>query len=193
MTTPKSNFVFLVLQDSSVIGVLEFMRQTLGGTWSGPPHVTLQGPLPEKVTSERIENIRKILRNDMVLLANPGYFETPGKAVFFYSATSPNMRKVWYKPDYPIEKYGFNPHVTLYEGPEIDRVRRAAEFLRREPVEMICRNFDITAYVSKQQEMFPEQPVEPDEFAIQRLAWIGKIGSSFRARFMAAVNGRASK
>jgi hypothetical protein len=188
MSDQKSNFLFIVFRDPTAVGMLDFFYQALGGVGHLSPHITIQGPFPGRVTRKQISEAEKSLRGDTMLIANPGYFENNGRVVFFYRVSSEHLKRTWNKPDYPIQSYGFNPHVTVYEGTELERVKRAIQFLKREPIEFLCRDFDVVPYVSKQTELFPLEETLPDDSAIQKLAWKGKIGSSFRTRFMAAIN-----
>ena len=191
MTNSKSNFVFIVFKDSFVLGIIDFLRTALGGKISDQPHITIQGPLPERVTAEKIDGVKRALGKDEILLANPKCFEFGSNIVLYMSATSAHMASVWNKPDYPIDKFGFNPHVTIYEGTNKEKVHAAIRFLKREPIELICRDFDVMPYVSKQIEMFATKVTPADEFAFQRLLSHGKVGSTFRARFLAALNSAA--
>jgi hypothetical protein len=188
MTKSGSNFLFIVLKDPFVLGIIDFLQTTIGNASKVQPHITIQGPLSDTVTADRINSVRRVLREDEILLANPSCFEGDHGVVLYMSATSKHMESVWNKPDYPISEFGFNPHITIYEGTDKIRVRSAIKFLKREPIELICRDFDVIPYVSKQVEMFPSDLTHPDNCAFEKLLARGKVGSTFRARFLAAVN-----
>lgn len=192
MTNSKSNFLFIVFKDPFVLGIIQFLRMALGSRINDQPHITIQGPFSDRITAERVAVVKRALCRDEILLANPKCFESGSKIVLYMSATSAHMANVWNKPDYPIEKFGFNPHVTIYEGLDKRKVHTAIRFLAREPIELICREFDVVPYVSKQMEMFAATETPSDEFAFQRLLSRGKVGSTFRARFLAALNSPAT-
>lgn len=183
-------FVFIVFNDPEVVGVVDFLAGALNGKiWRQPPHLTIQGPYKDKPSALDLRQIENRLAGDELLIANPGIFETPRGAAVFLRVSSPNLRSVWNKPDFPIATHGFNPHLTLYEGPDRKRARCAYEFLRsgRHRIELICRDFAVVPYTSKQMELFPMEGAKGDEEAVQRLIWLGKVSSSFRAAFLMAI------
>lgn len=185
----KRNFVFVVFNDPDVVGVIEFLSSVLSfGRSSVRPHLTIQGPYEEKVGIDSIEGIKRRLREDVFFIGNPGSFETPNGVALFLRATSENLEKVWDKPDFPAKKYGFNPHITIYEGADRLRVERALEYLKKNRVELLCRDFDVVQYVPKQLDMFPLDSVRGNENAISALMAKGRISPSFRAGFISAVN-----
>ncbi|WP_141400863.1 2'-5' RNA ligase family protein [Pseudoxanthomonas wuyuanensis] len=189
----SSHFVFIVFDDPYVVGVLDFLVEALNGRrWQQPPHLTIQGPLPERPTATAIEHIDKTLGGTQLLIANPGIFETMSGAAVYLRVENESLRRVWNKPDYPIEKYGFNPHITLYDGPDVEMAQRAHRFLRsgKHRVELLCDQYSVVPYVSKQIELFPRDDVVGDEKAIQRMIASGKVGSAFRASFMAEISKR---
>jgi hypothetical protein len=184
----RQNFLFVVFRDPVVVGAIQFLSSTLGAPVASLPHLTIQGPFEEKVGMSRVASIKKKLRDDIFFIGNPGSFKTKNGSVLFLRVSSDNLKHVWDKPDYPIEKFGFNPHVTLYEGPDDLRVDRALAFLKRYHLELLCRDFDVVQYVPKQSDFFPDLGAQPDEHAISKLISRGRLSSSFRSSFMAAVN-----
>lgn len=189
------HFVFIVFDDPYVVGVLDFLCETLNGRrWRQLPHLTIQGPLHERPSAAHLRAIEIALEGEPMLIANPGMFPTPKGAAIFLRVESPGLRRVWNKPDFPIDKFGFNPHLTLYDGPDIAKAERAFRFLSsgKHRVELMCRDYSIVPYTAKQLEMFPRDEVAGDVGAIQRLIASGKVSSSFRASFMAAINDTSS-
>ncbi|MCF7220762.1 2'-5' RNA ligase family protein [Marilutibacter chinensis] len=183
------HFIFIVFDDPHVVGVLDFLAEALNGRrWRTPPHLTIQGPFSEKPTAGDIQSIKDRLNDDALLIANPGIFKTRLGSAVYLRVESPNLKKVWNKPDFPIEKYGFNPHLTLYDGPNIKRVISAHNFLKKNRIELICRNYSVIPYVSKQMDLFPAKGADGDTNAVQKLITLGKVSSSFRAAFMQAIS-----
>lgn len=173
-----------------MVGVLDFLAEALNGKrWVHPPHLTIQGPFSDRPTGGQIEGISAKLKNDTFLIANPGLFRTRKGVALYLRVQSDNLHRVWNKPDFPIEKFGFNPHITLYDGPDVEKTQRAFDFLKsgRHRIELICREFSVAPYTSKQLEMFPANGVEGDDNALERLIGAGKVTSSFRASFLSAV------
>lgn len=185
----KRHFVFVVFNDPVVVGVIDFLSSVLNGSrLSERPHLTIQGPFEDKVSLEAISSIKRRLGDDTFFIGNPGFFETDRGVALFLKVHSQNLEKVWNKPDYPVSVYGRNPHITIYEGKDISRAKRACDYLKRHRVELLCRDFDVVQYVPKQMDMFPLTSVPGDENAISIMMGRGKLGPSFRSTFMATVN-----
>jgi hypothetical protein len=72
--------------------------------------------------------------------------------------SSTPLKKIWWKPDFPIEKYGFNPHVTLFKGRESVLADEILKFLKHEDIALLCHDFRLTPYAAKQADMFPVEP-----------------------------------
>lgn len=184
----QRNFVFVVFDDPLVVGVLDFLHSAMmGAPLRLRPHITIQGPFGGKVGAEKIRKIASVLKEDVFLIGNPGVFWGEVSTLFF-RVQSENLARVWLKPDFPTNKYGFNPHVTVYEGSDTELVKRAYDFLKKNRVELICREFSVVQYVPKQMDMFPNEGADGDDDALSKFIAKGSIPSSFRAKFLAAVN-----
>lgn len=182
------SFVFVVFNDPLLLGIIEYLRNVFEVPADGlPPHLTIQGPLTEPATSDQIRHIQSVLAGEEFFIGNAGSFPTKKGVAFFLRVSCPKLGRVWNKPDFPIETYGFNPHITIYEGADVSRVEKAVKFLRREPLETICRTFEIVSQVSRQFELFERLSVRADQYALQHFIRLGKIGVSFDARFRMAL------
>lgn len=185
----KKHYLFIVFNDPIVVGALQFLRSCMNNGRAGAkPHLTIQGPFEEKVELARVRSVKKVLENDVIFIGNPGVFDTPNGKALYLSVSSPSLRRVWNKPDYPVEKYGFNPHITLYEGSDVSMVSAAHAFLKKNRMELLCRDFEVVQYVPKQADMFLLDGADADDDAIGKLMSRGSVMPSFRARFLSAVN-----
>lgn len=184
----QANFVFVVFKDPAVVGAIRFVWSALNeGNATYDPHLTIQGPFADPVKPEQMDSIKRRLAQDEFFIGNPGTFATKKGIALFLRVNSENLLRVWNKPDYPVEKYGFNPHLTLYEGRDESLVTAALNVLKRERFELICRSFDVVPYVSKQEQLFPRALPAGDDQAISKLIWSGKLSSAFRTRLLAAT------
>ena len=86
------------------------------------------------------------LRNDTLRICNVGRFTNPDQEVVFLRVDSQNLRKVWWKPSYPIKDYGCTPHISLYRGHNAKFADRVADFLQREPRELFCADHRLRVY-----------------------------------------------
>ncbi len=51
-----------------------------------------------------------------IVLEGLGYFSVNKQIYVYIAANAPGLRRVWRKPDYPLTKGFFNPHITIYRG-----------------------------------------------------------------------------
>lgn len=149
-----STFVFLEIHDSLVVELLTDLRNIFYGKPSlSPIHVTVRGPYKSTPSEKAIEKLWSSIEGEGVLLNGIGNFEFGKKRFVYIHTKSKAIRKIWWKGDYPIFKYGFNPHITLYEGPtEIAKVIEA--FLKKERLEFYCHNLSLRLYTSGQPDLF---------------------------------------
>lgn len=73
-----------------------------------PAHITVRGPYAQEVTMEPF-NIQA--RQIPIILDGIGRFTNPEQHVVFLACNAPQLKNIWWKPD-----YSFVPHLTLYNG-----------------------------------------------------------------------------
>ena len=132
------HFVLLELLDPTVNAFLWRVREMLGRKPSRSPiHVTIRGPYEEPKT-DVLESVARALRQDVFRIAGVGRFTNGDDQVVFFRVDSPHLRSVWWKRDYPIERFGFEPHITLYRGRDSKFAALIARFLKSENIELLC-------------------------------------------------------
>ena len=162
-------FLFLELLDPDINGLLYGLRREFGEkTFDTNIHITVRGPYEDSITREEISRCQNIMANDVILIHGIGEFETNNGAVVFIKVHSENLEKIWWKPDYPIKMYGFNPHITLFKGKDLKLAKVIKEFLVKENIKLVCEEFRLTPYASKQNELFPfdNVPIEKHFFKL---------------------------
>jgi len=87
---------------------------------------------------------------DVLEIGQVGRFSNPGEETVLSRIDSPNLRKIWWKPDFSIEKFGFNPHISLYRGPDAHFADRIAAFLEQEEITLLCAEYRLVPHVTKQ-------------------------------------------
>lgn len=144
MTT--SSFVFVEIKDPPAVSLLTDLRSALKGRASKSPiHITVRGPYKHAPQRAKLEDIWHLLEGEGLLLSGIGRFEFPERDVVYLRSHSRAIRRIWWKRDFPIIRYGFNPHITLYEGPA--RLARQVEaFLKKERLEFYCRRLALSLY-----------------------------------------------
>lgn len=153
--------VLLEIRDEEIASLIGTLREVFMGKRSRTPvHVTVRGPYTSPIEASKLERWMAQIRDDVLLISGAGRFTTAGEYVVYLkvSATNAtaNLNRITKKHDFPKARFGFNPHVTVYAGPDRRTADKAYAFLRREQLELLCRDFGLGVHaVSPQYEMFP--------------------------------------
>lgn len=182
----EKNFVFLEITDPDVNALFSAFSKVINGApIDKAPHLTIRGPYSERIPSIKLKEWREIIKLDVLSFGNAGIFSNQEEFVVYLSVNSPNLRKIWHKPDYPISKYGFNPHISIYRGSNEQFAASLYEFFDKENLELFCAEFRIVEYVSRLIKLFS------DEFPLaeypQRLTINGRMKTDFIERLIAVV------
>lgn len=149
------HFVFIEPRDPEIIAFFNCFRDTVGSKDSRKPvHVTLQGPRKRAPTVGQVEDWHQQLEGAPLFIGNPGMFENSNEAVVFLRVEHPRLRSLWYKRDFPVSKFGSNPHISVYRGSNQELAHNIFEFLKKVRVELLCWDFAITVYTAKQRPLF---------------------------------------
>lgn len=119
----------ITVNSGSISKILSDIRNDFGEK-SAPskPHITIRGPYKE-ISKKIIKQASDItLENDFrIILDGTGCFQTGDLFYVYIAVKSDFMRPVWKKPDYPISKGFYNPHLTIYRGNDIAVANKIAE------------------------------------------------------------------
>jgi hypothetical protein len=148
-------FLLLEIADPEVNAFLWFVRYTLTGRRpEGPIHLTLRGPYEGEGPAEAIETARDALKRDVLRIAGVGRFSNPGEEVVFLRVDSPHLRDVWWKPSFPIKRFGFEPHISIYRGHDKEFADRIAGFFTDHHIELLCAEHRVVWHQSRQPNLF---------------------------------------
>ena len=149
-----SIFLFLEIQDPLVVELLTNLKCTFSGKPSlSPVHVTVRGPYKKVPSEGYLEKLWETIEGEGVLLSGIRSFEFETKKYVYIQTHSKAIRKIWWKSDYPIFEHGFNPHITLYEGPA-STANKIEAFLKEERLEFYCHNLSLRLYKTGQADLF---------------------------------------
>lgn len=156
-------FVLLEILDPAINAFLWKIRQILNGRRSSAAvHLTLRGPYEEPVPGV-LRATQSALKYDVLRISEPGRFANPDGEVVFLRVDSPNLRSVWWKPSFPIERFGFAPHISLYRGTDSGLAAKIHDFLATERFSLLCAEHQIVWYQSGQPNLFsPRDPTVGD-------------------------------
>jgi 2'-5' RNA ligase len=150
------SFVFLEISDPEISALIYGIRAVaMTSPPKTAPHITVRGPYARPVSRKELLRYGRILSPHPVVLEGIGAFQSGDRTTVYMKVQHPYLRQIWWKPDYPIKEFGFNPHVTLYEGKDADRAGRLQVFLRREDIKLLTSDFSVSPYVSDHKDLFP--------------------------------------
>jgi 2'-5' RNA ligase len=151
------SFVFLEIADPEISALIHGIREVaMSSTAKTAPHITVRGPYSRPVLRKEILRYRRILSRSPLVLEGIGAFQSGDRTTVYMKVQHPNLRQIWWKPDYPIKEFGFNPHLTLYEGQDRARAERLQSFLRREDIKLLTSEFLVSPYVSDHKDLFAQ-------------------------------------
>lgn len=155
-----STFLLLELTDPAVNAFLWKVRQIVSGRRSDRPvHVTLRGPYEGKPSAKALAEAKETLRLDVLRISGVGRFSNVKEEVVYFKVDSPNLRHVWWKPSYPVERYGFEPHISVYLGPDTLYADNVAKFLQKKKLTLHCAEYRLIWHRSQQRNLFtPSSP-----------------------------------
>ena len=179
------NFLFLRLTDPEICSALWELREIFENEKKSRSniHITVRGPNKNKFTDEVIHNLYRKIEDDSIIIQSAGRFDNEDYQVVYVKVSSPNLHKIWRKPDYPKEEYGINPHITLYVGSDREYANCIYDFLKKENITLMCNSFELVPYQTKQLSM----PNIDNEFDLigegfKKLVHLGKLSSDILER-----------
>lgn len=117
-------FHVLYVPDGLIAGCIDALRLLANPTEKHRAHITVRGPYSRR-RNDFGANSRLIEGSQINILGAGNFFEF-GQNTVFLQCGSPKLQDVWDKPD-----YGFNPHITLYDGPSREFANRLWDVVSR--------------------------------------------------------------
>ena len=154
----SKHFLFLDIRDREICTLLHELRTLFNEKPSDTGiHITVRGPYVDPLKADDIKPFQEILKNDTVIISGVGRFENQSNHVVYLHIECEHLIGIWSKRDYPISTYGFNPHISLYEGNDKQLANRIEGFLLSENIVLKTKEFVLTPYVSKQLSLFTKE------------------------------------
>src|SRR2546430_8610144 len=101
-------FYVLHIQDQTLSGCLEAIRFLSNPFEKQRAHITVRGPYRKRI---HVQNLNRQISGDTISINRVGNFFDYGQNTVFFECSSPNLKNIWKKPDFP-----FNPHLTIYDS-----------------------------------------------------------------------------
>ena len=172
------NFILLQFLNAEINEFLSELRHKLGSsrTESGI-HITVRGPYSGRISGKSIAKFEDKIRDEPIHIQGVDVFQNQKESVVYIRAFSNSLRKIWWKPDFPIKEFGFNPHITLYKTTDIEFAKTISNFLKKEDIDLICSDFRLIPFAAKQGDLFPpdsnlsdREPVQLNPNVLYRVA-----------------------
>jgi hypothetical protein len=151
-------FLFVEIHDEPVVRLINDLRTIFNGgkKKNSAVHITIRGPYISIPDPIEIDGYWEIIKEEGVLISGVSNFNNNGKHIVYLKVQSKAIRGLWWKPDYPISKYGFNPHITLYEGSDKSIATTITSFIKKERLLFLCRNLSLRIYDPLQMDLFSD-------------------------------------
>ncbi len=155
---PKSrtNIVYLEILDPKINGLIWQITHIIGGKGL-VPQITVRGPYKE-IASKNFDKCKKIIQEKPLRIGDVGRFSNSKEEVVYLKVKNENLRKIWNKPDFPIRKNGFNPHISLYRGKDKEWADQFEDFLKKENIEFSCNNHKLNSRKIKERNLESQLP-----------------------------------
>lgn len=106
-------FYVIYLKGGMVSDCLNAIRMLARPNTRHPAHITVRGPCGEEIDTAPFN---QYLKDISIVVDGVDRFLNPDQCVTFLTCHAPDLKNIWWKPDYPL----FIPHLTLYQGPSLE-------------------------------------------------------------------------
>ena len=134
-------FHVLYLPDSLMASCINAIRVLGYPAEKHRAHITVRGPY-ERI-GNRVDSINRLVESSKINIHGSGNFFDTGQTTVYLRCASPQLKAVWDKPD-----YGFNPHITLYDGPSHDFAKKLWDIVSSRSYDISFISGPLTALVS---------------------------------------------
>jgi 2'-5' RNA ligase len=119
-------------------------------------HVTLRGPYKSRPTVQQLEKIEREVNLEPLRLNGIEVFQGKHPTVVLL-VINDRLKRVWWKPDFPIEKFGFYPHVTMAERSPVAFARRVESALKAARIDQSTSLAGISLHQSGSPQLFTDR------------------------------------
>ena len=122
-------FHVLYVPDGLLASCIDAIRVLANPAEKHRAHITVRGPYYHG--GKQVGSFNRLVEGSEVSIKGSGHFFDFGQNTVFLQCESPDLQAVWDKPD-----FGFNPHITLYDGSSQEFARNLWEIVSKHPYEL---------------------------------------------------------
>lgn len=142
-------FIFILITEPNILSFLVYIQRLLNDkTFKSLPHITIRGPYKKTISENTFNKIVDGLTTP-IKISTADCFENSGEIVLFLRAHIDQIKEIWWKPSFPVNKFGFNPHITIYKGQNKKLALAIMEYINRENLTINCREYKVVKYTPK--------------------------------------------
>ena len=117
MKMASRTFYVLYVPDGLIANCIDAIRVLANPTEKHRAHITVRGPYQRAISS--LDTINRGIEGSRIDIYGSGNFFESDQNTVYLACQSPQLEAAWYKRD-----YGFNPHITLYDGSSHEFARK---------------------------------------------------------------------
>lgn len=125
-------------------------------------HITVRGPYDEL---QDVVELSSFIADKRIRIDGVSTFYGPSQNTVYLACDAPELAYVWWKPD-----YGFNPHLTLYDGDDVIFARQLEALMVRLQVRFSFRATELQTIISSGS---PIASTERQRLRREDLAFVG--------------------
>jgi 2'-5' RNA ligase len=160
----------LVVMDNCIASLLKYLQKVLSDyPINSQPHITIRGPYANKrIRKNTIDKINSSLNNiGNIILSEVDYFKIDDNLFnVYFSVLNDKLKEITRKRDYPIHKFGFNPHITLCKTNDKNKADKIKDIFNKNKIELNISSdkFELREFeVGKSEYEFKFHKYEPEE------------------------------
>lgn len=191
------HFLFIEILDPEINAFFKMLQKEINDeVINDKIHITLMGPFSKPISRKKIKDVENELCGKPVYIKDVGIFNFDS-LVFLYCNAIINDNKInkiiWDKPDLPVKEYKPKPHITIYQGKDLEYAKYLKGFLNKDynKISLVCEKYKVVPHISRQKVLF-EDFVNIDSQYIS-LINDGRVSPLFHDRLARSIKNYKSK
>ncbi|HJP62585.1 MAG TPA: hypothetical protein VJ844_04045 [Mucilaginibacter sp.] len=112
------------IEDKKISSILNFIKYLCAPNSKTEVHLSIRGPYKSKLENNKVDELNRIIKDSLIKVNEIGNFFMYGQNTVYLKCLGSTIVKVWKKTH-----YGYNPHLTLYDGADSNFAHALFEML----------------------------------------------------------------